>query len=227
MNIKKIIKEEMDGFEWMKNVNTLSFEYLKGKALEFDPFIKDQDTLDKVLSVLKSLGFSYGNWAYEMEWDYDHIEGMYLADNRQIIWTGWIDENYEEHISDYVGRPVEVLDGWSILGGSINEDFDWVGNIPAGPDLEKKMTWKEIVEFLKERFEGTRFWVDVNGYDDDEYPYISIEDETGTYEDWYGGEVTTLGQVVDGIKETCEDHGSEDIRLEYCELYDTIIGYLK
>jgi hypothetical protein len=347
MNIKKIIQEEMDGFEWMKDANTLSNEYLRGKALEFDPFIKDQDTLDKVLKVLRSLGFSRGNWANEMEWEYDHIEGMYLADDHRIIWTGWIDENYEEHISEYIGRPVEVLNGWSVLGGSINEDFEWAketlgrdeliqeikdmvvndpnyipngeyillkngipyspeyplskraslmvkvhgydlkvnevwdtavsilildddgewvdndsqryedlpheflvklhnelkkedtslslfeenfewtADIPAGADRNKEMSWKEMVTFLKDRFEGTRFWVDVATYDDDEYPYISIQDKEdgGTYEDWYAGEVTRLGTIIDNVKYTCDNHGSEDVRLEYCELYDAIIGY--
>ena len=427
--VYKLVKES-DDFGWMTDIDTLSYRYLRGKALEFDPYISNQETLDSVLKVLNDIGFKYGSWAYEFNWseEYNEIVGLYLKPDGSIVWTSWINENYEEHISEYVGHPVEVLDGWSVLGGSINEnfdwvketlgrdeliqeikdmvvnnpnyipngeylllknsipysveyplsmltgkmvkdygydlrvievwdtavsisvidnngewvdndsqkyedlpheflvklhdelkkedtslslfeenfdwvkeidkyagplhgvkfirpyylnkdvhtiyddnrsnyviiywrgsdgvtydraydrekvqkyleqgrwekvksdineDFDWTSYIPAGPDLEKEMSWKEMVAFLKERFEGTRFFVSVNGYDDDEYPYISIEDgqDGGTYEDWYSDEVTTLGHVIGKIKETCETHDEEDIRSEYCELYDTIIGY--
>jgi hypothetical protein len=122
---------------------------------------------------------------------------------------------------------------WSIIDDgredeiSLREDFGWTSDIPAGPDPNKKMSWREIVDFLKERFVGTRFYVDVNTYDDDDYPVIAIEDgeDGGTYDDWYAEDLTSLSVIIDRIKETCDDHGSEDIRLEYCELYDAIIGY--
>ena len=122
--VYKLVKES-DDFEWMKDVNTLSLRYLSGKALEFDPVIKDQDTLDKVLKVLTSIGCYYtGDWPREIDWEYDHIVGLYIRRDTRIIWTGWIDEDYQEHINDFVGSPVEVLNGWSVLGDSINENFD-------------------------------------------------------------------------------------------------------
>lgn len=409
MNIRKIIKEEMGDFEWVKDVNFLSKEYLLGKGIEFDPPI-DSNEIDYFKFVIKTLrdigfrvGFNVSEYIYEMTEEYEEVAGLYIrpTDGRVIITGSIMEETYQEHINDYAETQVDVVMGreifhmsmnesmdfdwidnikiglkvgekyvitsenglfkytmiycgrgttthpdtkekidghrfkdpnreerdkkcnswwsdsnliahmkrghivpydeyinenmdwakeinptpyngvkfisntqrenivytitdnggphvviswnngdaygtfgrgevgehfrkgnWSIIDDdredeiSLREDFEWTKDISARLDLNKKMSWKEIVGFLEERFEGTRFWVDVNTYDDDEYPIVTIEDDTGTYDEWYAEHLTSLSVVVDVIKINCDDHGSEQIRLEYCELYDVLMGYV-
>jgi hypothetical protein len=117
MNIKRIIND----FDWIKDIEPPSYDSLVGKALYFDPHIVTPQQLNSVLKVLKMLGFHYGVWADDVSYEDDEeIIGLYLRTNDGgITYTAYIDEDYEEHISDWVGEPVQVLDGWQTLGDFI------------------------------------------------------------------------------------------------------------
>jgi hypothetical protein len=120
MNIRKIIKEEIDDFDWVRNVDPLSFDALTGKALEFNPAVTDEDYAEKILNKLKSMGFTC---LLSPQVVTDNINrggllGLYL-DGSYVVWTaehGWTQETYQEHISNYAGEPVEVLDGNLLFG---------------------------------------------------------------------------------------------------------------
>jgi hypothetical protein len=90
--------------------------------LYFDPHINTPQQLNSVIKVLKMLGFQYGRWVADFigEEDGEEILGLYLGETlRGITYTAYIDEDYEEHISDWAGEPVQVLDGWQTLGDFI------------------------------------------------------------------------------------------------------------
>ena len=126
---KKLVKgkvnniNESDDLDWIKNIEPPSYDSLVGKALYFDPYIDTHQQLNSVLKVLKMLGFHYGVWADDFQGDedeYEEIIGLYLrTDDGGITYTAYIDEDYEEHINDWVGEPVQVLDGWQTLGDFI------------------------------------------------------------------------------------------------------------
>jgi hypothetical protein len=143
----KTITESEDDFDWIRETQPVSYEFLIGKALEFEPPIKDGDTLISILTFLSNLGFEHGDWYLDMEWgygEYTEIFGLYLNHNGRIIYTAdlW-GEDYKEHISSYAEEEVEVLDGWDILSGYINkgtiteseDDFDWVRDVEIKTDL--------------------------------------------------------------------------------------------
>ena len=113
-------EEEEDPFDWIRKSEPLSYDYLIGKGLEFWPPIEDEDSLTSILNFLANLGFHYNNW--DIDWDYETILGLYLDDSGRIIYTGDSidDEDYTEHITDYAGKPVTVLDGWGVLKGYLN-----------------------------------------------------------------------------------------------------------
>jgi len=119
--IKKILRES-DDLQWIKDVEPLSYDSLVGKGLYFDPWITTPQQLDSVLKPLKMLGFHHGAWVEDFigEEDGEEILGLYLRSNDGgITYTGYIDvfdEDYEEHISEWAQKPVEVLDGWQTLG---------------------------------------------------------------------------------------------------------------
>ena len=121
MNIKRIIKESIDEFDWIKNTEPLSYDYLIGKGLEFWPPIEDEDSLTSILNFLVNLGFHYNNWGIDWDWGYGKIMGLYLDDSGRIIYTiDNIDEDYGEHITNYAEEPVTVLDGWDELWGYLD-----------------------------------------------------------------------------------------------------------
>ena len=118
MNIKRIIREEIDGLDWVRDIEPISYDFLVGKALYFDPPINDYVHLTPIIDALKSMGFNQ-SWADDFFEEYnDQIIGMYLREqDDQIIFTTHLNElgeEYQGHIDDYAYRPVEVLDGWQI-----------------------------------------------------------------------------------------------------------------
>ena len=120
--IKKILREsEEDPFKWIKDTQPISYKDLLGKALHFQPLITNDGSLDKILNFLENLGFDVGNSLryFDFEGEGIDLEGLYLnPKTNKVTWTTDLDysgEDYEEHISDYADRPVEVLDGWQTL----------------------------------------------------------------------------------------------------------------
>jgi hypothetical protein len=106
-----IIKKEVDE-------NLISHEYLSGKALEFNPPIRDYDTLKKILNILVNLGFKHSDWPSAIEWDHEWIIGLYLDPrSNRVVWTAGElnEENYQQHIKGYAGVNVVVLNGWDLL----------------------------------------------------------------------------------------------------------------
>lgn len=113
---------ENDDMDWIKDIEPPSYDSLVGKALYFDPHINTPQQLNSVIKVLKMLGFQYGRWVADFigEEDGEEILGLYLRTfDGGITYTAYIDEDYEEHISDYAGEPVQVLDGWQTLSDFI------------------------------------------------------------------------------------------------------------
>lgn len=121
LNIK-----ESDELDWIKDVEPPSYDSLVGKALYFDPPIQKAEELASILRPLKLMGFHYGDWVYDFEWYEDdedsEIIGLYFRRNDGgITYTTWTDEDYQEHISDWAGEDVTVLDGWNVLQPFIPE----------------------------------------------------------------------------------------------------------
>ena len=116
--IKKILRES-DELEWIRDIQPISYEYLLGKALHFQPLITGDGSLDRILNFLKTLGFDADSDLEFFDFEGIDLEGLYLNPKTNMVtWTtdlGYSGEDYGEHISDYAGRPVEVLDGWEIL----------------------------------------------------------------------------------------------------------------
>jgi len=116
--IKKILRE-WDDLDWIRDTQPINHEYLLGKALHFQPLITNDGNLDRILNLLENLGFEVGfhlrNFDFEEEGM--DLEGLYLnPKTNKVTWTTDLyGEDYGYHITDYVGRPVEVLDGWETL----------------------------------------------------------------------------------------------------------------
>lgn len=119
-NIIKKVLNESDDLDWIRDVEPISYDFLVGKALYFDPSINDYEHLLPIIDALESMGFT-SSWVDDFYEEYnDQIIGMYLREqDDQIIFTTNLNEHeegYQEHIDEYAYRPVEVLDGWRILG---------------------------------------------------------------------------------------------------------------
>ncbi len=116
----KINESEEDPFKWIRDTQPINYEYLKGKALHFQPLIDNGRDLNRILDYLRKLGFEVGfgleDYVFEEESD---LEGLYLnPKNNTVTWSPdsfSMGEDYEEHISEWAGIPVEVLDGWETL----------------------------------------------------------------------------------------------------------------
>ena len=113
---------ESSELDWIKDIEPPSYDSLVGKALYFDPHISRPEQLKSVIKPLKMLGCHHGTCVYDFikygveGYEDDEIIGLYLRPNDGgITYTAWIDEDYEYHISDWVGEPVQVLDGWQVL----------------------------------------------------------------------------------------------------------------
>lgn len=118
--IKKILRES-DELDWIRDIQPISYEYLLGKALHFQPLITNGGDLERILNFLENLGFDVGNDLKYFDFEEEGIdfEGLYLnPKTNNVAWTtdlSYDGENYEEHISDFADRPVQVLDGWETL----------------------------------------------------------------------------------------------------------------
>ena len=118
---KKTLKES-DDLDWIRDTQPINYEYLKGKALHFQPLIDNGRDLDRILNFLRNLGFNV-DVVYDIELvkvdEGELVEGLYLNPKDNVVaWTGnlsYYGEDYEEHISEWAGIPVEVLDGWRTL----------------------------------------------------------------------------------------------------------------
>jgi len=112
--IKKILKEN-DEWDWIRESNPISFEYLSGKALYFNPPIDNKADLLKLLNYLSNFGFQYGNWYMDLDWDEEGILGIYIdpETNRLVYTTNFMEDDYQEHINGYANRDLELLDGWN------------------------------------------------------------------------------------------------------------------
>ena len=113
--------KESDDLDWIRDIEPPNFNSLVGKALYFEPHIDNMVDLKRILEVLSSMGFTYGPWANDALWkDDEEIVGLYLDPrHNNIVYTDFISEDYEEHISEWAEKPVEVLDGWLTLGDFI------------------------------------------------------------------------------------------------------------
>lgn len=136
-------EEEKDPFDWIRETEPISYDYLLGKGLEFNPPISDEDTLIPILNHLLNLGFDYGDWTSYIEWDEERIVGLYLEPRiGRIIYSTETGEDYVDHISGYADKPVEVLNGWDFFRGYLNESSDddnplkWIEDVSDGIILE-------------------------------------------------------------------------------------------
>ena len=199
----------MDGLEWIQDVDNLSYSYLKGKALEFNPPVDDIIVIYDILDYLKQIGFDIKD-AYQGIWSTKALViGLYFPHNMdRVLWTRYKKNmDYQEHINWFSKGNVDLIDGWSLFKGIIKEDFAWIGDIPTF-NRDKKMTPQEIIDFLK---------------GDDEY--ISIVDVNGViYHDWEPDDISTLGQIVDIIENDCIKNNDESIRSDFCKLYHVIMS---
>jgi hypothetical protein len=118
--IKKILRES-DELDWIRDIQPISYEYLLGKALHFQPLITNGGDLERILNFLENLGFDVGNDLKYFDFEEEGIdfEGLYLnPKTNAVAWTtdlSYDGEDYGEHISYFDDRPVQVLDGWETL----------------------------------------------------------------------------------------------------------------
>jgi hypothetical protein len=111
MNIKKIIQEEVDDFDWIRDIIPLSFDHINNKGLEFDPPITEWGYWNAVVTSLEGVGCDVDIVLGDDDLN-EGILGLYIQNGR-TIWTGnGIEEDtYQEHIDEYAGKHVEVIDG--------------------------------------------------------------------------------------------------------------------
>jgi hypothetical protein len=125
MNLKKIIQEEVNDFDWMEKIDNLSYDYLNGKALEFDPPIgfdgsDEGDYFNHVLKVLNDIGFTTPNSLIDLLEDPDdELTGLLLY-NGKMTWTGNIFDDYEYHINYYaedsgIPTPIVIFNGRNLI----------------------------------------------------------------------------------------------------------------
>jgi hypothetical protein len=137
----KLIRE-FDDFDWVRDIQPMGYNDLKGKALHFLPPINNNSDLNRIIKYLTDLGFTTGEFLRgNFDFDGESIEGLYIDNNDHIIWTGDLygNEDYQDHINDYASREVEVLDGWDLFSGLITESKDewsWVRDEPIRPTSE-------------------------------------------------------------------------------------------
>tara|TARA_R110000803_G_C11907997_1_gene312891 strand:+ start:106 stop:462 length:357 start_codon:yes stop_codon:yes gene_type:complete len=112
----------MEDFEWVRDVNYITYEYLNGKALLFDPVIdviSCCDYLQSILDYLVEMGFNVGFNAGDVLTQTRSLTGLYCDDGdySRVLWTGdsTTVEDYQSHIDVCAGRSVEVINGWGIF----------------------------------------------------------------------------------------------------------------
>lgn len=143
--------KKKDEWDWVRDTEPVSYEFLIGKALEFNPHIDNSNTLTRILNFLTNLGFVHGTWDENIDWEGEEederkeIIGLYINESGTIIYTSYLwDEDYQDHINDYAETDVEVLDGWSLLSSYINmgtlneseeDEWGWARDIEIKTDL--------------------------------------------------------------------------------------------
>jgi len=130
--------EEMDDFGWIKDSQPISYDFLLGKSLYFNPSISDAETNESIMKLLESIGFKrwdrnpntneiddWGGLFKEEE-----IIGLYFRpSDGQVMFTtdddldphhgsDFDEYDYEEHLHGAVEDIswIEILDGWQVLG---------------------------------------------------------------------------------------------------------------
>ena len=133
MNIRKIIREEMDDLQWIKDIEPINVNFMLNKAFYFDRYREDFDDetytsyYNKLTKRLINLGFKskYSSPIEANPFDFD-IAGLYayrdLGGDLGFVYTTMDEdsetmEGYEEHIKEFgmresedKGRNIEVVD---------------------------------------------------------------------------------------------------------------------
>lgn len=134
MNIRRIIREEIDDLQWIKDVEPFGVEFVLNKAFYFNRYREDfddelyADYYNRLTTRLVHLGFvSIYNTPLEADPNYFDIEGLYVYRNQEdgdlvFVFTrtdGEIEteEDYKQHIISFAydesedrGKNLEVVD---------------------------------------------------------------------------------------------------------------------
>ena len=121
--IKKILKEEVTGLEWMMDTGP-GLEMFINKAFYFEPKAREGDIdYTKLVNYLINLGFESEYGTPEVLDEYGTAVGLYSYLDRKgelkFVYTTHVeeDEYYEEHIKDFAngvyedyGENLELID---------------------------------------------------------------------------------------------------------------------
>lgn len=227
ININLMPINESNDFEWAQDVTPYSKHYLNDKLIQFNPPLSletDASFINNIMVELEDLGYD----TMFMR-GVNQLYALFLRDSHVLTINNNNGVAPEKRAERITNKPVEVIDGYVFFKKqNINEseeydDFGWTKGVPADIDPNKEYIWEEMEDILTDRFNGTRF--EANIHDDG---YFRIEDEEGVYKYWYmnGKDTITLNEILDKVKKTCEEYaGGIEIRDEYRELYNTLIGY--
>jgi hypothetical protein len=115
MNIKRIIKESIDEFDWIRDTNFDTDAFIN-KAFYFDPIAEEGDKdYEKLIDYLNQIGFkSEYNTPSSLYGD-DQAVGLYayrgVGGSLEYVYTTHIyedeDGSYWEHIRDFATRNSE------------------------------------------------------------------------------------------------------------------------
>jgi hypothetical protein len=163
MDIKKIILEEINDFDWIEDVNP----DLRGRVIRFEPMIEVDKFYDDISGILEKMGITWssGKSVRNMDVlnDAIYLHHLIIEPNGKMSWGGidedlyyeMYDEGYtdDEIITDYSegNRDIKYftahinMDDTSVNGreyfsipNNINEseDFDWIRGVPDEPIKE-------------------------------------------------------------------------------------------
>lgn len=221
MNIRKIILEEVNDFEWANDIKPNPFLNGDNVVIWLDrPITVDES--QTLLNFVRESGIEPKNFYSTINTliRYSKTNNGYIRTTDGRVGYGSSKNTFNSMVGgeQYVEYSVSDL-----LGPLMNESFEWAEDVPEAIDPNKEYTWDEMADILMDKFNRTRF--EANIHDDG---YFRIEDEEGVYKYWYMNEkdTITLNEILDKVKKTCEEYtGSIEIRDEYRELYNTLIGY--
>jgi hypothetical protein len=159
MNIKRIIKEEMDEFDWIRETNINPW-------FDYNYILIDVTPTEENIELLINLALGSGlisktsqeSWSKDLDDDINQIINYFYEYDKSYL-----------RISDegnlMYGYYLEHSDTWTkyskIFQENINESeeekdpFNWISEIPAGIELqpdtlyyfEPKLTWNELPNF--------------------------------------------------------------------------------
>ena len=133
MNIRRIIREELDDLQWIKDIEPVGVDLMLNKAFYFDPNREDfnnnlyADYYNRLTTHLVHLGFkSIYNTPIEADPNYFDIEGLYAYRDQDgdlvFVFTSAdreteTEEDYKKHIVSFAydesedrGKNLEVVD---------------------------------------------------------------------------------------------------------------------